>query len=75
MRFRDSDFASISSMMEGHNPDIPKHNDKPVCLAWALKGQCAGSCKHRENHVRYPRATIQALHQLLDTCGVANPQP
>ena len=73
-RFRDSEHTTISGMLEGHNPEVPKHNDKPVCLTWALKGQCNGTCRRRENHVRYNRTTIQALHRLLDDCGVANPQ-
>ena len=73
-RFRDSEFTSISAMLEGNDPEVPKHNEKPVCLTWALKGQCNGSCKRRENHVRYGRTTVQAIHQLLDQCNVPNPQ-
>ena len=73
-RFHDSEHDTISSLLEGHDPKIPKHNNKPVCLTWALKGQCNATCKRHENHVRYARGTIQVLHRLLDQCGVANQQ-
>ena len=38
-RYRTSGHASITALMEGHSPTIPKHNSKPVCLAWVLKGE------------------------------------
>jgi hypothetical protein len=60
--------------MEGHSPTIPKHNSKPVCLAWALKGECSATCKRKEQHVRYSQAVCSKVHALLDDCGVENPQ-
>ena len=73
-RFRDSPFSKISEMTAGHEATIPKHNGKEVCLAWALKGSCSASCRRKDQHVRYPPAVMTKLHQLLTTCGVANPQ-
>ena len=73
-RFRDSEHSTISDMMRGHNPTIPTHNGQPVCLAWALKGECTGTCRRSRNHVRYGRNTIQDIHGLMDTCGVASSQ-
>ena len=73
-RFRASPFSAITSMLEGHDVEVPKHNGDPVCLTWALKGQCSGSCKRKTLHVRYSRATNQKLHELLDLCGVVNSQ-
>ena len=66
--------ASISQMMEGHNPTIPKYKGKEVCLTWALKGECSAGCKRKKQHVRYPPGVVQSLHGLLDTCGVAPSQ-
>ena len=60
--------------MEGHNPTIPQHNGKPVCLTWALKGVCSTSCKRKSNHVVYPPGVVNKLHVLMDTCGVAQSQ-
>ena len=73
-RFRDSEHATISDMMRGHSPAIPTHNGQPVCLAWALRGECTGACRRSGNHVRYGRNTIQDIHGLMDTCGVAASQ-
>jgi hypothetical protein len=73
-RFRDSGHATISAMMQGHDAKIPKHNGKPVCLVWALKGECSASCKRKDQHVRYPGDTAAKIHDLMTTCGVANPQ-
>ena len=74
-RFRASPFSSLTSMLEGHDVEVPKHNGDPVCLTWALKGQCSGTCKRKAQHVRYSRGLHQKLHGLLDECGVVNPQP
>ena len=44
--FQDSSHSTISSMMSGQSLDIiPKHNGNPVCLTWALKGECAHTSK------------------------------
>ena len=74
-RFRDSEHSSISAMIGARDVDVPSYNGKPVCLTWALKGACSNSCKRKEQHARYGRAVNQKLHQLLDDCGVDNPQP
>ena len=74
-RFRDSPHSTISAMLEGHDVEVPTHNNDPVCLTWALKGRCSSSCKRKAQHVRYPRSVAQALHAMMDTCGVANSQP
>ena len=74
-RFRDSGFPSIGKMLEGHEVTIPKHAGKDVCLAWALKGQCSSGCKRQESHKSYPRSVVAKIHELMDTCGVANSQP
>ena len=74
-RFRDSNHSTISGMMEGHDVTVPKHAGKPVCLTWALKGECSSTCRRASAHARYSRDTIRAIHQLLTDCGVADPQP
>ena len=75
-RFRDSNHSTISSMMSGQSLDIiPKLNGNPVCLTWALKGECSHGCRRANQHVRYNRSTNQAIHALMDTCGVAAAQP
>ena len=64
------------AMLAGQLLDIiPKHNGNPVCLAWALKGECSQGCGCLNQHVRYNRNTIQALHGLMDTCGITAAQP
>ena len=73
-RFNDSPHTKGSNMLQGNTVSIPKHNDKPVCLVWALTGSCTSACKRKENHVRYPRSVVTQLHSLMDACGVANPQ-
>ena len=73
-RFRDSGHRTINSMAEGHEVEIPKHGGKPVCLVWALKGECSATCKRKSQHVRYSRNALRDIHTLLTTCGVANPQ-
>jgi hypothetical protein len=73
-RFRDSEFTNISDMMRGHSATIPTHNGAEVCLAWALKGECTAACRRSGNHVRYGRNTVQDIHSLMDTCGVASSQ-
>jgi hypothetical protein len=73
-RFRDSNHATISAMMQGHDVTIPKHKGKAVCLVWALKGECSATCKRKDLHVRYPGDTTAKIHDLLTACGVANPQ-
>ena len=72
-RFSASSHNNITSMMQGHDIDVPKHRGKDVCLTWALKGACTSTCKRKEAHVRYPLTVNKALHELLDKCGVANP--
>ena len=75
-RLRDSNHSTISSMMSGQSSDIvPKLNGNPVCLTWALKGECSHGCRRANQHVRYNRSTNQAVHALMDTCGVAAVQP
>ena len=73
-RFRDSEFTSISAMMQGHQCTVPKHGSEEVCLSWALKGRCNSQCQRHSQHQRYSRDTIRGIHTLLDDCGVANPQ-
>ena len=73
-RFRDSEFSKISDMLSGRDVTIPKHAGKDVCLAWALKGSCSARCSRKEQHVRYGPRVLSQLHELLTTCGVANPQ-
>ena len=73
-RFANSGHPSITAMLGNHGGEVPKHGDKPVCLSWALRGTCSDGCKRKSVHVSYSRSTVQALHSLLDTCGVANPQ-
>ena len=74
-RFHDSGHSTINAMMTGHLADIPKHNGQQVCLTWALKGECSQGCRCASQHLRYGRATVQAIHALMDTCGVAAAQP
>ena len=75
-RFRDSSHSTISSVMAGQSLDIiPKHNGNPVCLTWALKGECSQGCRRTNQHVRCSCNTNQALHGLMDACGVAAAQP
>ena len=73
-RFRDSGHSTISALMQGHDVTIPKHGNQQVCLTWALKGECSTGCRRQAQHVRYGRSTVQALHSMLDACGVANSQ-
>ena len=58
-------------MMNGHNAAIPKHSGQPVCLVWALKGECSSSCKRKALHVNYSAATNKALHTMMTSCAVA----
>ena len=74
-RFANSGHSSITAMLGDHGADIPKVGDKPVCLSWALKGECSDACKRKTQHKVYNRATAQALHLMMDACGVANPNP
>ena len=75
-RFRDSNHSTISSMMSGQSLDIiPKLNGNPVCLTWALKGECSHGCRRANQHVRCNCSTNQAIHALMDTCSVAAVQP
>ena len=72
-RFRDSDFSSVSAMIADKDVQIPKHKGKPVCLVWALKGECGSGCKRIEQHKKYSDETNTAISKVLDKCGVANP--
>ena len=74
-RFKNSGHASIGALLQGHDVEVPKVQNVPICLTWALKGACSNGCKRKDQHKTYSRATNQAVHALLDTCGVANPQP
>jgi len=71
-RFEQSNFSSITAMIEagGDDVDIPKVENKPVCLVWALKGTCTRNCKRKDQHVRYERSVINGIHSLMDSCGV-----
>ena len=69
--FEDSTFPSITALMEGHDAAIPKLGGKEVCLVWALKGKCSGTCKRKAMHKSYPCSVVTQVHALLDTCGVA----
>ena len=62
-------------MVQGKDVKIPEHAGKALCLTWALRGTCSTTCKRKEQHVRYSRATVTKLHEFLDKCGVPNPQP
>ena len=73
-RFRDSGHRTIKDMMEGKNATIPKHQNKPVCLVWALKRECSSNCKRKDMHIRYPATVNKAIHTFLDKCDVASLQ-
>ena len=73
-RFRDSEYSTITALMQGHDCTVPKHGSEEVCLSWALKGRCHSMCQRKDQHQRYSRDTIRAIHALLDDCGVANAQ-
>ena len=73
-RFRNSGHPTIKAMMEGKNATIPKHQNKSVCLVWALKGECSSNCKRKDMHVRYPATVNKAIHTFLDKCEVATLQ-
>ena len=74
-RFKESGHATISSMVNGRDLDVPQHAGKDVCLVWALKGQCQANCKRKDAHVRYGRETLSKLHEFLTACEVADAQP
>ena len=74
-RYKDSGHTSIAALIGSHDVEIPKHQGQPICLTWALKGACSAGCKRKDQHKTYGRTTNQQIHALLDTCGVANPQP
>ena len=74
VRFRNSGHQTIKAMMEGKNATIPKHQNKSVCLVWALKGECSSNCKRKDLHVRYPGSVNKAIHTFLDKCEVATLQ-
>ena len=73
-RFRDSEFTTISAMMEGKDVAIPQHRGKDICLVWALKGDCSATCKRKDQHVRYSKDTLSAITKLLDKCGAPGAQ-
>ena len=70
-RFSESGHGTISAMVQGHDVEYPKHRDKPVCLSWALKGECNDNCKRSGNHVHYPTEVNKKIHELMDKCGVS----
>lgn len=69
-RFKASGHSNISDMMTGHTCTIPKHNQKDVCMAWGLKGECSDQCKRKAQHVRYSQAINNGFHRLMDDCKV-----
>ena len=69
-RYAECGHTSISSMVNGHDVTYPKHRDKPVCLSWALKGECNDACKRKFNHIPYPTEVNKKIHELMDKCGV-----
>jgi hypothetical protein len=74
-RFKNCGHSSIGALLQGHEVDVPKNQGAPICLTWALKGACSNGCKRKDQHKTYSRTINQAIHALLDTCGVTNPQP
>ena len=70
-RFSDSPHNAISAMLQGKTYTIPKHNNKEICLSWALKGSCHTNCRRKDSHVRYPESVTKKIHQLLTDCEVA----
>ena len=69
-----NNFASLKGITQHQQQNrvcFNKHAGKPVCLTWELKGSCSSGCRRHENHKRYSRTTIQAIHGILDKCGVA----
>ena len=73
-RFQESGHRNIRALLEGHDMEVPKNSSKPVCLVWALKGECSNQCRRKGQHVCYGRSTIQSIHCMLDECGVDSPQ-
>ena len=69
-RYATSGFSSITAMTQGKDAPVPKHAGAPVCLSWALKGQCNTNCKRAGQHARYSAATVKALNSFLTKCGV-----
>ena len=73
-RFKKGGFASINAMPGDYGTDIiPKHGGQAVCLTWVLKGECTNRCRRKAQHVRYGKATHDAIQKMMDTCGVAKP--
>jgi hypothetical protein len=70
-RFQESGHLTIKAVMDGKNATIPKHQNKPVCLVWALKGECSSNCKRKDMHIRYSATVNKAIHSMLDKCDVA----
>jgi hypothetical protein len=70
-RFRESGHPTIKAMMDRKNMTIPKHQNKPVCLVWALKGECSSNCKRKDMHIRCSATVNKAIHSMLDKCDVA----
>jgi hypothetical protein len=63
--------ATIGTMMHGCSVDIPKHSNKPICLAWALRGACHSNCKRAAQHKRYSVGMLKAVNAMLTQCGLA----
>ena len=73
-RFKKGGYSSINAMLGDHGTDIiPKHSGQAVCLTWVLKGECTNGCRRKAQHVRYGKATHDAIQKMMDTCGVAKP--
>ena len=73
-RFRDSEYSSITAMMDGKDVAVPKHGSDEDSLIWALNGQCSSACKRNAAHKKYSSDTNRKISKLLDDCGVPNPQ-
>jgi hypothetical protein len=56
------------AMMDAKNATIPKHQNKPVCLVWALKGEWSSNCKCKDMHIRYSATVNKAIHFVLNKC-------
>ena len=73
-RFRSTGFSKARQMAGGHGASIPKASGKDACLAWALKGACHSGCSRKASHSRYSIGVNNAIHNLMDECGVARAQ-
>ena len=66
-------FSKIAEMLAS-KPEtavMPTYAGKPVCLGWALKGYCNGSCARKAAHKNYGNDVVKGIHEFMDVCGVA----